>query len=221
MRILSFNNTNELAARTEVLIREFSESKMTLLRGFFPTGRSAEIFYTRLSADSFWQQKFQGIQIDEFAQPDHLFLSQLQQQLIFPLGLEDQFETIDPTWSDQQMKSHIQLVLSHTIDFALLGLGPNGHIGFHEPGLGDQNYLGGQVELSEQSFKRVKGATTRKANTFGAGAFLKAEKIFLIATGDEKEMVFKKFIKSPPTSDLPATLLKNHKDFTVLTTFKL
>ncbi len=220
MKILSFNNADELASRTEVLMREFCEFKPTPLRGFFPTGRSAEALYSKLRSDPYWRHRFNGIQIDEFAQPEQLFLSQLRNQLILPLGLEDQFETIDPMWTEAQMKAHIQNVLSHPIDFALLGLGPNGHIGFHEPGRGDKTFLGGQVELTDQSFKRVQGATTKIANTFGAGAFLKASKIWLIATGDEKLMVFKKFLKSEPTSDIPATLLKDHPDFTLLTTFQ-
>ena len=221
MRILSFNNAQELANKTEVLMREFCESKKDLLRGFFPTGKSAEALYANLRNDRFWQQKFQGLQIDEFAQPNHLYLSTHQSQIIQPLQLEDQFETIDPTWTEQQMNAHIQNVISHKIDFALLGFGPNGHIGFHEPGQGDQKFLGGTVNLTEQSFKRVKGATTRTAMTFGAGSFLKAEKIFLIATGEEKEPTFRKFLDSRPTSELPATLLKDHADFTVLTTFKV
>ncbi len=221
MRILSFNNAQELANQTEVLMREFCVAKQEVLRGFFPTGKSAETFYANLRKDSFWKHRFQGLQIDEFAQPDHLFLSTLQNQVIIPLSLEDQFETIDPEWTPQQMDSHIRNVVSHKIDFAILGLGPNGHIGFHEPNQGDQNFLGGTVTLTEQSFKRVKGATSRTAMTFGAGSFLKAEKIFLLATGEEKESIFKKFLESPPTSAIPATLLKDHKDFTVLTTFKV
>ncbi len=220
MRILSFNSSEDLANQTEVLMRELAESKQDLIRGFFPTGKSAEMFYAKLRMHSYWHAKFLGLQIDEFAQPGHLFLSQLQRQIILPLGLEDQFDTIDPTWNELEMKEHILSVISHKIDFALLGLGPNGHIGFHEPGAGDQNFLGGKVILTEQSSKRVLGATTRTALTFGAGSFLRAEKIILIAIGGEKEMIFQKFLTTAPTSELPATLLKNHPDFTVLTTFK-
>ncbi len=219
MRILSFNNADELARQTEVLMREFHHELQRPLRGFFPTGRSAEDFYALLRNDPIWRQNFFGIQIDEFNQPEQLFLSQLQSQVILPLDLQEQFETLDPIWSDQEMKLHIRNVLSREIDFALLGLGPNGHIGFHEPGLGDQTFLGGQVELSEQSYKRVKGATTRNAITFGAGAFLKAKKIFMIATGEEKIAIFSQFLKTAPSIDLPASLLKDHADFTVLTTF--
>ena len=150
MRILSFNNAQDLANQTEVLMRELAQSKQHLIRGFLPTGRSAEGFYAKLREDKYWHAKFMGLQIDEFAQPGHLFLTQLQKQIILPLGLEDQFETIDPTWNELEMKEHVRSVTSHKIDFALLGLGPNGHIGFHEPGVGDEKFMGGQVTLTEK-----------------------------------------------------------------------
>jgi len=219
MKILSFNNAEDLANQTEVLFRQLYDLKQRALRGFLPTGRSAEGFYRLLRATSFWKMKFQILQIDEFTQSDRLFYTSLKTQVIDPLGLENHFEAIEPSWSDEQMQTHIKQVLSLPIDFALLGLGPNGHIGFHEPGCGDQNFLGGRVRLSPQSFKRVAGASAPWALTFGAGSFLKAEKILMIVTGEEKAQIYQKFLETELTGDLPASLLKQHPDFTVLTTF--
>jgi 6-phosphogluconolactonase/glucosamine-6-phosphate isomerase/deaminase len=64
------------------------------------------------------------------------------------------------------MKEHIQIVEKEGIDVALLGLGPNGHVGFHEPGL-KANFEGGRVMIKEETKKRVPGATTNEALTFG------------------------------------------------------
>ena len=219
MRILSFKNTDELAAQTEVLFHEMHEQKAQRpLRGFFPTGKSVEKFYARLSkAQQQWQGKFQVLQIDEFAQPDGIFFAALQTQLLTPLELS--CEAIAPLWTESEMLQHIADVTARPIDFCLLGLGPNGHVGFHEPHCGGADFLGGKIYLSEQSFQRVQMATTRWALSFGAGSFLKAEKLIMIATGPDKENIFKEFLKSPATPDLPATLLKAHPDFTLLTTF--
>jgi 6-phosphogluconolactonase/glucosamine-6-phosphate isomerase/deaminase len=218
MRILSFKNVDALATQTEVLFREmFEQTHQPCLRGFFPTGKSAEKLYERFRANSFWKKKFQLLQIDEFAQPEPIFFQTLLKQIIEPLELN--FEAIQPLWSDDEMAQHIERVITRRIDFCLLGLGPNGHIGFHEPDCGDEDFLGGRVHLSEQSFQRVQAATSPWALTFGAGSFLKAQKIIMIATGAEKELIFKKFTESPATADIPATLLKAHPDFTVLTTF--
>ncbi len=216
MRILTLNNIEEVASQTEVLMRELFNKKKEVIRGFFPTGKSADSFYSRLRSDQFWRRKFLGLQIDEFAQNGNLFLSQLQKQLIWPLQLEEQFETIDPSWSDSEMQKHIERVTSLPIDFALLGLGPNGHIGFHEPDIGDESFAGGRVRLTELSMKRVTGAATDSALTFGAGSFLKARRIIMLVVGAEKEPVYREFLESEPSSRIPATLLKGHGDFTVL-----
>ncbi len=218
MRILSFKNVDELAAQTEVLFREMYEQiNKPVLRGFFPTGKSAEKLYARLRENSFWKKKFQLLQIDEFAQPEPIFFQTLLKQIIEPLELN--FEAIQASWSEDEMAQHIERVIARPIDFCLLGLGPNGHIGFHEPGCGDEDFLGGRVHLSEQSFQRVQAAISPWALTFGAGSFLKAQKIIMIATGAEKEIIFQKFIDSKADPEIPATLLKAHPDFTVLTTF--
>ncbi len=113
----------------------------------------------------------------------------------------------------------------------MLGLGPNGHIGFHEPCNEIKNfdkkidpfvqssgtsYLGGLTTLREESFQRVKNAPSKMAFTFGAGSFLKAEEIILLVTGEGKKEIYQKFLAAEPTSTLPATLLKNHPNFTVI-----
>jgi glucosamine-6-phosphate deaminase len=110
-------------------------------------------------------------------------------------------------------------VLSQPVDFALLGLGPNGHIGFHEPS-DEQHFLGGRIELSEQSFQRVKEAPGRTALTFGADSFLRAKRIILLVTGEEKRDIYKKFLHSPGEPRLPASLLKAHSDLTVISTLQ-
>lgn len=225
MKILTLKNEEELANQTEVIFRELAEKNKRRLRGFLPTGRSVEEFYKLLRQNiAYWNDKFQVLQIDEFVGTKRFFYSKLCSELIVPLGLENHQDPIDPSWSDEEMSQHIQTVLSTPIDFALLGLGPNGHIGFHEPKeIQADNlevFFGGRVYLSDQSFKRVKGAPSQWALTFGAASFLKAKKIILIASGNDKEEIFQQFLNSAPTNKIPATLLKNHSDFTVLTTFK-
>jgi len=219
MIIQNLNSEEEVANQTEVIFKKLYQEKKRILRGFFPTGRSAEGFYQKLRNDlPFWQKKFQVIQIDEFIGSERLFYSSLRHLVLEPLSLLSQVEAIDPLWNDAQIKTHIQKTLSEPIDFALLGLGPNGHVGFHEPHITDSPFYGGRVLLSDESFKRVANAPSQTALTFGAASFLKAEKIILIATGKGKEDIYSQFLSSAPTPEIPATLLKTHPDLTVLTT---
>jgi 6-phosphogluconolactonase/glucosamine-6-phosphate isomerase/deaminase len=219
MRILPAKNDDDLSSQTEVLFRQMINNDQRILRGFFPTGRSAEGFYRRLrSQASFWSGRFDVLQIDEFCGQENFFLRALRTSVIDPLHLS--VAAIQPFWSDEEMKNHVQKVLSRPIDFALLGLGPNGHVGFHEPGTNRGEFFGGKVELTEESFQRVSAAPGRWALTFGADSFLRAEKIILLITGDEKSEIYKRFLNEEPDPRLPASLLKNHTDLTVISTLQ-
>lgn len=195
------------------------QQKKHPLRGFFPTGKSAEPFYqTLIQKTDFWKNQFQVLQIDEFIGGDRFFYRALQKSILEPLQLTEHAETIRSDWTEAEFQQHLTKVISSPIDFALLGLGPNGHIGFHEPSLNQTNFLGGKVNLSDESFRRVSGAPSRSAYTFGASSFLMAERIILIASGAQKKAIFEQFLANPESASLPASLLKKHPNFTVLST---
>lgn len=217
MKILSFKSPNELALATENNLIELYEKQKHPLRGFLPTGNSVKEFYELLQfKKDFWKDKLELIQIDEFSHPSRRFYHDLERQIIKPLGLQKKSELIDPHWEALDMQRHIQKVLSRPIDFAVLGLGPNGHIGFHEPGVGGMDFLGGEIYLSESSYNRVKNAPSRSALSFGAGSFLKAKRILLIVSGSEKVHIYQKFLSEDPNPEIPATLIKNHPELYVL-----
>jgi glucosamine-6-phosphate deaminase len=108
------------------------------------------------------------------------------------------------------------------IDLQLLGIGPNGHIGFNEP---DEQFVmkTHRVRLSD---------TTRRANarffnddpssvpefaiTMGMRHIMQAKKILLIASGAQKIAVIDRALKGPVTPRLPASLLQLHPDLTVI-----
>jgi 6-phosphogluconolactonase/glucosamine-6-phosphate isomerase/deaminase len=89
-------------------------------------------------------------------------------------------------------------------------------VGFHEPGH-PSTFKGGRLTVSDETRARVDGAITCEVFTFGVGAFLKAEEIFLIVTGQEKAKIFHEFERSKPTELLPGSLLKNHPALKVFT----
>jgi glucosamine-6-phosphate deaminase len=214
MRILRFKNVNEVAGAVEEELRLLVQ-KHSPIRFFAPTGKTPLALYERLRKDSqFWRGKLDPIQIDDFIQEDTPFLKTLNSEIVNPLGLK--ISAWDPKFSDSEASAYISKILSKPVHLALLGLGPNGHVGFHEPGH-PSGFLGGRLEVSEETRARVDGATTREVFTFGVGAFLNAEEIILIVTGKEKEKIFKQFENSPPTENLPGSLLKPHRNLKIFT----
>ncbi|MEO5916984.1 MAG: 6-phosphogluconolactonase [Luteolibacter sp.] len=101
------------------------------------------------------------------------------------------------------------------IDFQILGIGRNGHIGFNEPG----------TPMNSRTSRVILGDTTREdavpdfgaienvpihAVTMGCGTILEARKIILMAWGLKKSRVVRRAIIGPVTPKVTASYLKTH-----------
>jgi len=103
------------------------------------------------------------------------------------------------------------------IDFMLVGVGMNGHIGFNEPGVAINNYAH-VIELDETT-KAVgqkkyfdKPVTISKGITLGLQDFLDARFTIMIANGIKKADIIKKAMEEPIDTNVPATLMRMHKN---------
>ena len=101
------------------------------------------------------------------------------------------------------------------IDFQILGIGRNGHIGFNEPG-STLNSRTRQVELCEltrgdaaEEFKGLENVPTH-AVTMGCRTILASRKLVLLAWGAKKAPVVRRAIEGPVTADVSASYLKTH-----------
>ena len=103
------------------------------------------------------------------------------------------------------------------IDFQLLGIGRNGHIGFNEPG---SNVSSVTRLITLDNLTRFDAAyqfgglanVPRKAITMGIGSILKAKRIVLLAWGDAKANIIKETIEGPVTEFVPASYLQGHQN---------
>jgi 6-phosphogluconolactonase/glucosamine-6-phosphate isomerase/deaminase len=103
-------------------------------------------------------------------------------------------------------------------DIAVLGLGLNGHIAFHEPNIAPELYSG-CLELSPETTNRLQLPPRTRGITYGLGAFLRAKSIALIVRGAAKENILVQVLRHQ--SELPAAGLKDHPRLTVITDFKI
>lgn len=107
------------------------------------------------------------------------------------------------------------------IDLQLLGLGHNGHIGFNEPA--DAFACGTQcVDLTESTINANKrffaseDDVPRQAYTMGIGSIMKARKILVVVSGEDKAEILKKVVCGPITPQVPASVLQLHPDVTIV-----
>lgn len=102
------------------------------------------------------------------------------------------------------------------IDFMLLGIGMNGHLGFNEPGTSFDTYahvapldkitikVGKKYFLEEMQFS--------VGITLGMKHMKQANKLVLAANGTKKADIIKKLVESEPNDMLPATLAKTREN---------
>jgi glucosamine-6-phosphate deaminase len=101
------------------------------------------------------------------------------------------------------------------IDFQILGIGMNGHIGFNEPGAAKESRTR-LVQLHAQTRRdaaRAFGALEMvpvRALTMGIGTILDTKELVLVALGEHKAAVMKGVIEVAPTRSIPASFLKTH-----------
>lgn len=107
------------------------------------------------------------------------------------------------------------------VGLQLLGLGRNGHIGFNEP---SDSFIKechcvslalSTIEANKRFFENAEDVP-RQAYTMGIGTIMSAEKILLLASGEEKADALSRMIGGPITPRVPASILQLHRDVTVI-----
>lgn len=99
------------------------------------------------------------------------------------------------------------------IDFMLLGMGMNGHLGLNEPGTSFE--LNSHVVLLDSTTKAVarkyfsERPALRDGITLGMKDIGEAKRVALVVTGTEKREIAAGFLKTPITPKFPATFLKS------------
>ena len=110
---------------------------------------------------------------------------------------------------------------SNTVDLQLLGIGPNGHIGFNEP----EDTLESLVHVTPLAEATVEanarwfndGVVPAQAITMGMGDILRARSILIIVQGESKREVLRGLLGSTAvTTRNPATFLHLHPDVTLI-----
>lgn len=106
-------------------------------------------------------------------------------------------------------------------DLQLLGLGPNGHIGFNEP---DDHFTKGThkvaltdatIQANKRFFEKEEDVP-RFAYTMGICDIMHAERVVMVVSGESKAEIVREAFFGPVTPQVPASILQLHKDFTLV-----
>jgi glucosamine-6-phosphate deaminase len=162
-----------------------------------------------------------AVQLDEYLgigpeDPRSLF-GWMDRDFIRPLGIDNErvirFDAIaeDPQSAIDSYDRMVEAIGG--IDLAVLGLGPNGHLGFNEPpSFADSPTR--IVDLTPESIasnSRYWGddaVVPTRAFTAGMTTILAARQILLVTSGSHKCQILRKTIRGPVTELVPSSLLQ-------------
>ncbi len=122
---------------------------------------------------------------------------------------------------EAECRHYEEIIANHPIDIQILGIGENAHIGFNEPGTPFDTPTQ-VVELTEstinankRNFEKIEDVPTT-AISMGIGSIMKSKKVILIAYGEAKAEAIANTVNGDMTTDVPASVLQNHPDVTVI-----
>lgn len=106
-------------------------------------------------------------------------------------------------------------------DLQLLGLGPNGHIGFNEPSdsfvknTNKVKLTDSTIDANQRFFEKREDVPTH-AYTMGIGGIMKAKRVLLVVNGANKAQAVKDCFFGPIKPQAPGSILQLHPDFTLV-----
>ena len=104
------------------------------------------------------------------------------------------------------------------IDLQLLGIGPNGHIGFNEPGEAFElethcvDLTTATIEANKRFFDGNEDLVPKQAYTMGIKTIMQARKVLVVANGLAKAKAVKAVVSGPVTPECPGSILQMHPD---------
>ncbi|AJQ92569.1 glucosamine-6-phosphate deaminase [Gynuella sunshinyii] len=232
MRIVILNNSDDVAAYGAQLIIRQIQTKPDSVLGL-ATGSSPMKLYDKLveavAAGDVSLSQCVSFNLDEYVglAPDHdqSYRSFMQKHLFervdirienthVPDGLALDPEDMCAQY-EQAIRDH------HGIDFQLLGIGANGHIGFNEPSSSLRSRtriktLTMQTVEDNARFFRADEFQPELAITMGIETIMESRQIMLLATGEHKAAAVKAMIEGPVSASCPASILQFHPKATIV-----
>ena len=140
----------------------------------------------------------------------------LKQEFLDPAGIPDEQVHYMPTMADDPdaaAEAYEQAIReAGGLALAVVGLGPNGHVAFNEPGSGPDTrtrVIDLTQESRDQNAAYYDGAAIPdKAITMGLATVLEARRIVMIVSGESKADIVHEMLHGEMTSDLPGSWLR-------------
>ena len=225
MKVIITKNHAESCQKTAEIIANIINNQSKPVLGL-ATGSTAEQVYTELvqiyQAKKVSFKNVATVNLDEYVglAPDHdqsyRYFMNFHLFNKVDIDLKNTYVPLGNKDHVAELKAFQQKLASTPRHFQLLGVGPNGHIAFNEPGATlhtDAHIVSiadSTIEANARYFAS-KNDVPKQAFTQGMGDILKAECLALLATGANKAEAMKALLFGDGiTTECPCTFLKTH-----------
>lgn len=207
------------------IIRARPDAAITFAMGNSPMGAYAELA-RRVRAQTLDMRQVRAIQLDEYldiaAGDRRCLMLWLRRSVVTPCRVERMLplpaHALDLAAACDAFERAI--VAQGGIDLQILGLGPNGHLGFNEPGSAFESRTR-EVRLTPESvasnatYWGGEDQVPRRSLTQGLATIMASREVILIVTGARKAEILARALEDPVTPEVPASVLQRHPAVTV------
>ncbi|WP_313629974.1 glucosamine-6-phosphate deaminase [Enterococcus devriesei] len=224
MKVIRVKDAAEGGKKAFEIIKDGMENGVKVLG--LATGSTPETLYQEMTSSDLDFSEMTSVNLDEYVglagddvqsyryfMNDQLFNKKPFKETFVPNGKAEDLEA--------ECKRYDGVIADHPLDLQVLGIGRNAHIGFNEPGTPFDvtthvvELTESTIEANKRNFDKVEDVPTH-ALSMGIGSIMQSKKILLMAFGTDKADAIKGMIDGPVTTDVPASVLQNHTDVTVI-----
>ena len=215
----------------EKIIREKPTCTIGLATGSSPVGMYQELS-RRCKEEGLDFSQIHSVNLDEYVglEPTHnqSYRYFMDSNLFDHINIDKNNTYVAKGTGDVQANlKEFNAILDKTdIEIQVLGVGPDGHLGFNEPG--ETLYDGAHEEVLDDStieankrFFASKEDVPTHAVTMGMGNIMRAKRLIMIINGNKQEAATRLLIEDKIDPKCPCTFLRLHRDATVIIEKKL
>ena len=229
MEFIIAESTEDMSRRAADRIASFVEADPSCVLGL-ATGTTPIGLYACL-VDDCAQDKISFADVTTFNLDEYVGIPRDHEQSYWTFMHENLFSGIDVKEENVHVpygdtkadcEAYEKAMEDVSVDIQVLGIGANGHIGFNEPGtpFDEETHIVTLTEKTRQDNARFFEGDINKvpthAITMGIATIMKAKKILMVATGENKADAIKAMVEGEISTDCPASVLQNHKDVVVI-----
>ncbi len=210
----------------EELVRNKPDCTLGLATGSSPVGMYKELA-RRCKEEGLDFSKVTSVNLDEYVglEPTHdqSYRFFMNDNLFDHINIDKKNTYVAKGTGDIEanLKEFNEILDKTDIDIQVLGVGPDGHLGFNEPG--EALYDGAHKEVLDEStidantrFFASRDDVPRYAVTMGMGNIMRAKKLLMIINGNKEDAARQLLMNDRITTSCPATFMKLHRDAVVV-----